>query len=323
MSKKTHNSEDNKSKHLIFCLMGPTATGKTDIACELVQHFPFEIISIDSAMIYREMNIGTAKPDPEVLNKCPHYLIDIIDPIQSYSVANCINDVTNIAKDIFQRGKFPLLVGGTMMYFNAIQNGIANLPSASQSLREEILSDASKYGWEKMHAKLAELDPITAERINPNDKSRIQRALEVYEITKQSISDLILTNDTCKPEFDFCNILLMPEDRAWLHKRIAKRFTDMLNCGLVAELECLLEKWSLHKDLPAMRCVGYRQVLEYLQGEIDYSTMQDKGVAATRQLAKRQLTWLRKWPESYSFFAEEHGNLSAIMALLRKILDNH
>lgn len=305
------------NKPIVFCLMGATATGKTDVACELVQHFPLEIVSIDSAMIYREMNIGTAKPDIKTLNKYHHHLIDIIDPIQNYSVANCVTDVINLISDIFKRGKFPLLVGGTMMYFNAIQNGIADLPVASATVRNKILADAEIHGWEYMHAKL---DSITASRINPNDKSRIQRALEVYMITNQSISDLLQLNANCKPDFEFINILLMPEDRSWLHKRIAERFTNMLDCGLIAEVEGLIEKWSLHADLPSMRCVGYRQVFAYLQGVLDYATMQEKGVAATRQLAKRQLTWLRKWPDAHIFISENRNNLFEIMALIKKTL---
>ncbi len=300
-------------KRIIFCLMGATATGKTDIACELIQHFPLEIISIDSAMIYRGMDIGTAKPDVDTLRKYHHHLIDIIEPVESYSVANCVNDVTNIAEDIFRRGKFPLLVGGTMMYFNAIQNGIADLPVASPALRTQILDEASIYGWEYMHAKL---DATTASRINPNDKSRIQRALEVYMLTNKSISELLVTNDTYKPDFEFINILLMPEDREWLHKRIAERFSNMLNCGLVEEVRTLLEKWPLHADMSSMRCVGYRQVFAYLQGVIDYATMQEKGNAATRQLAKRQLTWLRKWPNANLFVAEDKDNLSKIIGFV-------
>lgn len=310
---------DNHNRK-IFCLMGATATGKTDIACKLTDLLPLEIISIDSAMIYREMNIGTAKPDAQTLAKYPHHLIDILDPIQSYSVANCVRDVASIADDIFKRGKFPLLVGGTMMYFNAIQNGISDLPVAPKSLRQEIMDEASLYGWEYMHAKLAKLDETSASRINPNDKSRIQRALEVYMLTKQSICDLRETNILHKMNFDFINIILMPEDRSWLHKRIAERFTNMLNCGLIDEVRALLDKWQLDAELPSMRSVGYRQVLAYLQGTIDYTTMQEKGTAATRQLAKRQLTWLRKWPKAHVFIAEDINNFSEIETLIKKML---
>lgn len=306
---------DDKSK--VFCLMGATATGKTDIACSLTDNFPFEIVSIDSAMIYRDMNIGTAKPDINILRRYPHHLIDIIDPIHNYSVATCVHDVINLVNDIIMRGKTPLLVGGTMMYFNAIQNGLSDLPVASQDLRNKILHEASLHGWEYMHAKL---DATAAARINPNDKARIQRALEVYMLTKQSIFDLQALNGTEKPNFEFINILLMPADRSWLHKRIAERFINMLNSGLVSEVEVLSNKWPLDADLPSMRCVGYRQVFAYLQGLFDYTTMQEKGVAATRQLAKRQLTWLRKWPNSQVFIAEDENVLSAIMALITKII---
>lgn len=309
----------NIISNTVFCLMGATATGKTDLACRLVDNFPFEIISIDSAMIYREMNVGTAKPDVETLSKYPHHLIDIIDPVQSYSVASCVKDVNNLAHDIFKRGKFPLLVGGTMMYFHAIQNGIADLPVASEILRNQILNEAFVHGWEFMHAKLAKFDPITASRISPNDKSRIQRALEVYMLTNKSISDLLQTNNTYKPNFEFVNILLMPEERSWLHKRIAERFINMLDCGLIAEVESLLETWPLHAELSSMRCVGYRQVLAYLQGLIDYATMQDKGISATRQLAKRQLTWLRKWPNAHLFIAEDNRLFSKLLQTIESI----
>lgn len=293
--------------------MGATATGKTDIACELVQRFPMEIISIDSAMIYREMDIGTAKPDTEALQKAPHHLIDIIDPVSNYSVANCLSDVLKLVSDIDSRGKIPLLVGGTMMYFNAIQNGIAKLPEADPLIRQTILDEANQYGWPYMHQKLLNLDPVRATEINPNDKSRIQRALEVYELTSTAMSDVQRSASYAKLDFDFVNILLMPHDRSWLHTRINQRFCAMLDLGFVAEVENLLEKWDLHKDMPAMRCVGYRQVLEYLQGETDFNTMQAKGCAATRQLAKRQLTWLRKWPNAQEFVAEDADNLEKIL----------
>lgn len=293
--------------------MGATATGKTAIACELVQRFPVEIISIDSAMIYREMDIGTAKPDVETLKKAPHHLIDIIDPTDHYSVANCLNDVRKLVIEINDRRKIPLLVGGTMMYFNAIQNGIAKLPEADPLIRHAILDEADKYGWPHMHQKLIKLDPVRAREINPNDKSRIQRALEVCELTNDAMSDLQKAASYSKLDLDFVNILLMPDDRSWLHARINQRFAEMLDLGLVAEVERLLAKWPLDKDMPAMRCVGYRQVLEYLQGDVDFNTMHAKGCAATRQLAKRQLTWLRKWPNAHEYVAEDVGNLSQIV----------
>ena len=293
--------------------MGATATGKTAIACELVQRFPLEIISIDSAMIYRDMDIGTAKPDANTLKRAPHHLIDIIDPITNYSVANCLNDVRRLVSDIYSRGKIPLLVGGTMMYFNAIQNGIAKLPEADPAIRQAILDEADKHGWPYMHQKLVKLDPVRATEINPNDKSRIQRALEVCELTNDAMSDVQKSASYAKLDLDFVNISLMPNDRFWLHARINQRFAEMLDLGLVAEVEGLLAKWGLHKDMPAMRCVGYRQVLEYLQGDVDFHTMHAKGCAATRQLAKRQLTWLRKWPNTRVFVAEESDSLAKVV----------
>ncbi|OGV33047.1 MAG: tRNA (adenosine(37)-N6)-dimethylallyltransferase MiaA [Legionellales bacterium RIFCSPHIGHO2_12_FULL_35_11] len=306
---------------VVFCLIGPTASGKTDLAIELVDKYPFEIISIDSAMIYREMNIGTAKPSQEILSTVPHHLIDIIDPIGSYSVANCLSDIENLCEDIISRQKIPLLVGGTMMYFNAVQNGLSQLPTASKENRLEVLSDMEKYGLKFLHQQLQEVDPISAAKINENDSQRIQRAIEVYRITGKPLSSLILDSKN-KLNFDFVNLCLVPENRSWLHNRIEQRFKIMLTEGLIYEAEQLLVKWRLDVSMPAMRCVGYRQVLEYISGNIDYNLMVENGIAATRQLAKRQLTWLRKWPNANIFFADNQSNLLEIMELITKILDN-
>lgn len=300
----------------IFCLMGATATGKTALACELVTCFPFEIISIDSAMIYREMDIGTAKPDLKTLEKAPHHLINIIDPIASYSVAQCVQDVAQISTDIFARGKIPLLVGGTMMYFNAMQNGIAKLPAANFALRQKILNEADNLGWPYLHAKLAKLDPKIAARISPNDKSRIQRSLEICELTSDSMSNMQAVSQYTKLDFDFINISLMPADRAWLHARINQRFQEMLNLGFVDEVQNLIAKWHLTRDMSAMRCVGYRQIYEYLNHEIDYDNMLAKGCAASRQLAKRQLTWLKKWPNVNEFIVDDKNVCPDIVDLI-------
>ena len=307
--------------NIIFCLMGPTASGKTQLACELVNHFPIEIISVDSAMIYREMNIGTAKPDAEILAKAPHHLIDIIDPPDSYSAASFCNDVDRISAHIIRQGKIPLLVGGTMMYFRALQQGLSSLPPADETVRAMLLQQANEQGWDYLHQELARVDATTAARLHPKDTQRIQRALEVFHLTSRPLSDF-LKEEKQIPTYHFVNFSLIPEDRSWLHDRIAHRFEHMLQHGLIDEVEGLLQKWPLTLDNPSMRSVGYRQVLQYLQGEDDYTSLCSKGTAATRQLAKRQLTWLRHWPDSYVFAAENLAITGDIMAIMQQILDN-
>ena len=287
----------------VICLMGPTASGKTDLACELVQHLPCEIISVDSAMIYRGMDIGTAKPDVETLARAPHHLIDILDPPESYSAAQCCEDATRLCKQIISRGNIPLLVGGTMMYFRALQQGLSALPEADERIRARLMQEAETHGWAYMHEQLHQIDPESAARIHPHDTQRIQRALEVHVLTGQSLSTCLREGKT-RSALQFVNLLLLPTDRAWLHDRINQRFAQMLSGGLIDEVAHLLQQWHLTSDHPSMRCVGYRQVCEYLQGEYDYATLQAKGEAATRQLAKRQLTWLRHWPDGHCFEAE-------------------
>ena len=302
--------------NVIFCLMGPTASGKTALACELVQRFPAEIISVDSAMIYRDMNVGTAKPDKQTLANAPHHLIDILNPPEHYSAAQFCEDAIRISKQIISAGKIPLLVGGTMMYFRALQQGLSSLPEADEVVRIQLLQQAEQYGWAYMHQELARVDAISAARIHPNDTQRIQRALEVYQITKTPMSELIASSKGISA-YRFVNLALMPTDRAWLHERIAQRFEQMLAEGLVGEVEALLKKWHLSEHDPAMRTVGYRQVIAYLNGEYDYADLCGKGVAATRQLAKRQLTWLRHWPESFVFSAESSSNASQILKVMK------
>lgn len=306
---------------LIFCLMGPTASGKTALACELAEHFPVEIISVDSAMIYREMDIGTAKPNAEVLARAPHHLIDVLNPSERYSAAIFYQDVTKLCLAIHNRGHIPLLVGGTMMYFRAIQAGLSSLPAANEDIRASLLRDSLTYGPIYMHEWLARVDPITAARLHPNDTQRIQRALEVYQITSMPLSGF-LNQEKATTSYQFVNFILIPEERAWLHKRIELRFMQMLSEGFIQEVAELIQKWHLTSEHPSMRSVGYRQVLSYLKGEDSYAALSLKGVAATRQLAKRQLTWLRHWPEAHVFSAEKSASRDQIVAIIKQILDN-
>ncbi|KTC87389.1 tRNA (adenosine(37)-N6)-dimethylallyltransferase MiaA [Legionella drozanskii] len=305
----------------IFCLMGPTASGKTALASELIKSFPFEIISVDSAMIYREMNIGTAKPSPEELLITPHHLIDIIDPPESYSAAQFCEDTVKLVEAIYSRHKIPLLVGGTMMYFHALQQGLSPLPQADDTLRAVLTQQAELLGWVYMHEQLAQVDPQSALRIHPNDAQRIQRALEVYHLTGKPLSSF-WSEQKENQNYHFVNLALFPEDRNWLHTRIEARFEQMLEQGFVYEVAQLLQKWQLPLTCPAMRCVGYRQVIDYLAGDYNYEILRHKGVVATRQLAKRQLTWLRSWPNSSAFPCEKPAVVGEIIALIREILDN-
>lgn len=307
--------------NLVFCLMGPTASGKTGLACELVHHFPFEIISVDSAMIYRGMNIGTAKPSAQELLLAPHHLIDIKNPDETYSAAQFCADANELCERIFAKGKIPLLVGGTMMYFNALQKGLSVLPEANELIRRQLEDEAAQHGWEALHQKLTVIDPNTAVRIHAHDTQRIQRALEVYYISGTTLSSF-LAEQKKSAAFRFINFALFPEQRAWLHERIAQRFDQMLVEGLVAEVQHLQEQWNLQNNLPSMRSVGYRQVLEYLQGDYDYSDLREKGIAATRQLAKRQLTWLRHWDDVLFYDSQRDTFSDEIMAKTREILDN-
>ncbi|MBA3535480.1 MAG: tRNA (adenosine(37)-N6)-dimethylallyltransferase MiaA [Tatlockia sp.] len=305
----------------IFCLMGPTASGKTALACELVNVFPFEIVSVDSAMIYREMNIGTAKPSKEELTIAPHHLIDILDAPESYSAAQFCEDAVTLCESIYQRHKLPLLVGGTMMYFNALQQGLSPLPGADITLRAVLSQQAELQGWVYMHQELAQIDPQSAARIHPNDSQRILRALEVYQLTGKPLSSF-WSEQKENQSYHFVNLIIEPEDRAWLHARIGSRFEEMLDKGLVYEVAELLQKWHLASTCPSMRTVGYRQVIDYLAGDFDYDSLKNKGVAATRQLAKRQLTWLRNWPKAHRFYCDNPKSRTEIIALIREILDN-
>lgn len=287
------------SQKKIICLMGPTAAGKTPLAVELVKHFPLDIISVDSAMIYRGMDIGTAKPDHATLQAAPHRLINICDPVESYSAGRFREDVLREIADIHAAGRIPFLVGGTMMYFRILLQGIASLPQANAELRESLKVRAEQEGVASLHAELAQLDPAAAHKIHANDWQRISRALEVHHLTGRPISSIQQTETSPLAGYDVLQLALMPVNRANLHANIAKRFQQMLEQGFIEEVEALYQRGDLNPSLPSIRSVGYRQVWEYLAGNIDDVTMQEKAIAATRQLAKRQITWLRTWPDCH------------------------
>ncbi|MGH1460592.1 MAG: tRNA (adenosine(37)-N6)-dimethylallyltransferase MiaA [Neptuniibacter sp.] len=275
--------------------MGPTASGKTDLAMKLYDELPCEIVSVDSAMIYKGMDIGTAKPDAETLRQYPHRLIDICDPSEAYSAAEFRSDALDEIYEIRSAGKIPILTGGTMMYFHALKNGLAQLPEADPEVRKRLLDEAEEKGWPFMHEKLAKVDPESALRLNPNDSQRLQRALEVYEISGRSMTELWSEQEKQKPGFPIISMAVMPNQRSELHQRIEQRFDLMLDQGFVDEVKNLWDRGDLNLQMPSVRCVGYRQVWEYFSGTWDYDTMRFKGMVATRQLAKRQVTWLRSW----------------------------
>ena len=275
-------------------LMGPTASGKTGAAVHCYSKLPVEIISVDSALVFKDMNIGTAKPDAATLAAAPHHLIDMIDPTSAYSAANFRSDSLQLMTEITARGKIPLLVGGTMLYFKALEGGLSGLPEANPQVRAKLDAEAAKIGWPAMHSKLAALDPTTAKRLMPNDTQRTQRALEVIEITGESMTSLFAKQTTEALPYKVLKIALIPSDRKVLHARIESRFEQMLKDGFVNEVRVLIAKYpTLTSESTSMRCVGYRQVLEHLAGQYNLAELRDRGIFATRQLAKRQLTWLR------------------------------
>ena len=290
-------------------LMGPTASGKTAVAMALADRFPVELVSVDSAQVFRDMDVGTAKPDRDTLARYPHRLIDIISPEQSYSAARFRADALAAMAEITGAGKVPLLVGGTMLYFRALLLGLADLPQADAALRAEIDGEAAAEGWPALHAKLALFDPSTAARLHPTDSQRLQRALEIYRLTGRPMSELLAASERQKPPCDFLSIGLLPSERAMLHERIARRFDEMLLAGLDKEVRMLRTKYALHLNLPSMRCVGYRQTWEAQEGIIPHKELRDRGIFATRQLAKRQITWLTN-----SFTAENYDCLDPALA---------
>jgi tRNA dimethylallyltransferase len=281
--------------------MGPTASGKTGVALELARRLPVEIISVDSALVYRDMDIGTAKPDRATRAAVPHHLIDIIDPTESYSAAQFRDAALRLMEEIAARGRIPLLTGGTMLYFKALREGLSDLPAADPETRKKIDAMASNGGWAVVHRELAKVDPATAARLNPNDSQRIQRALEIFFLTGTPMSALIATDKRAEAPNRMLALALVPGDRAVLHQRIADRFEHMLELGLLPEVRELRAKYDLDPNLPSMRCVGYRQAWKHLDGEYDLGELREKAVAATRQLAKRQLTWLRAMPDVRQF----------------------
>lgn len=294
--------------------MGPTASGKTALAIQMAEQRNCELISVDSALIYRDMDIGTAKPTAEEQAKAPHRLIDILDPSESYSAADFRRDAIIEIENIISRGKTPLLVGGTMMYFKALLEGLSPLPSADDKVRQQIQADADNQGWEALHKELCEIDPVAGERIHPNDPQRLSRALEVYRITGKSLTELTQVKSDNLP-YSVSQFAIAPTDRKVLHDLIAKRFLLMLDQGFTEEVALLKARGDLHLDMPSMRCVGYRQCWQYLDNEFDHTTMVEKATAATRQLAKRQLTWLRNWRDLTWL---ESGNKENLVTLMRE-----
>ena len=307
--------------------MGPTATGKTGLAIELRQHLPVEIISVDSALVYKGLDIGSAKPDADELAQAPHRLIDICDPAEPYSAAQFVTDARREMAEITAQGRIPLLVGGTMLYFRALLEGLSDAPSVDPQFRQAIEQEAAEKGWPALHAELVEIDPETAAQVHPNHSQRIQRALEVYRATGTPISTYRQQHQQggggtpITDDYQLIQLALMPRNRQLLHQRIEQRFHFMLQAGFEAEVRTLYERGDLNPDLPAIRAVGYRQMWGYINGEYDYDEMLDKGLAATRQLAKRQLTWLRKWPGLHPLWIDkDDGSLNDSKNILTNCL---
>ncbi|MRV74478.1 tRNA (adenosine(37)-N6)-dimethylallyltransferase MiaA [Duganella sp. FT92W] len=313
---------ESQQRPLAVSIMGPTASGKTAAALAIARRIPSEIISVDSALVYRGMDIGTAKPTRDELAAAPHHLIDILDPLDAYSVAQFRTDTLRLVDDIVARGKLPLLVGGTMLYFKGLADGLDDLPAADPAVRAALDDEAARDGWPAMHARLAQLDPPTAARLKPNDAQRIQRALEIITLSGRPMSALLAQKEKTALPFDVLPLALEPSDRSVLHERIAVRFDKMLadspDGNLITEVESLRKRGDLHLGLPSIRCVGYRQAWEYLDGTIDYATMRETGIIATRQLCKRQLTWLRSMPERQVIDCLRPDALDRVLEAIRR-----
>ena len=309
-------SETELNQPPVICLMGPTASGKTALAMALQDALPCDIVSVDSALIYRDMDIGTAKPTKDELADYPHRLINLRDASESYSAADFCRDALAEIAEIRSRNRIPLLVGGTMMYFKSLIEGISPLPTANAEVREKIEAEANEFGWQVMHEKLAEVDPISAERIHPNDPQRLTRALEVYRLTGNTLTQLTQIKGD-KLAGNVLQLAITPKERSTLHERIALRYQQMIDLGFEQEVVKLKSRDDLHQDLPSIRCVGYRQMWQYLEGECDHDEMVFRGICATRQLAKRQLTWLRNWPNLHWLTTDDETNLEQVLALLK------
>ncbi|WP_221344647.1 tRNA (adenosine(37)-N6)-dimethylallyltransferase MiaA [Moritella sp. 24] len=292
--------------------MGPTASGKTDLAIELTKRLPCEIISVDSALIYKGMDIGSAKPTAEEQAQAPHHLIDIIDPATSYSAADFRADALKHMQAITEAGKIPLLVGGTMLYFKVLLEGLSPVPTSVPEIRQAIEAEAKLRGWESLHQELALYDPESAARLHPNDAQRVCRAIEVYRLTGKSLTELTQQKGDALP-YDVAQFAIAPTDKAVLHERIERRFKLMVDGGFEAEVQALYQRDDLHLDLPSMRCVGYRQMWEYIDGQMDHDEMIFRGVVATRQLAKRQMTWLKSWNDLTWLDSKANDNLEKVL----------
>ena len=303
-------------------VMGPTASGKTDLAIALQQHLPVELINVDSAQIYRQLDIGSAKPDKATLAAAPHRLIDILDPLETYSAADFIVDATREMAEITSRGKIPLLVGGTMLYFKALLEGLSDMPSADADIRAEILKHAEDFGWASVHEQLRAVDPVTPASLHPNHSQRIQRALEVYRISGVPMSVLRSEPNvgSVAQRYSIKQIALLPNNRKLIHRRINVRFRKMMETGFEAEVRALFQRGDLHADLPAIRSVGYRQIWQHLQGQCSLDEAVEKGIIATRQLAKRQITWLRNWPSSCEIQIDNETELLSINNICQSAL---
>ncbi len=294
-------------------LLGPTASGKTDLALRLADQHPIDLISVDSTQVFKDMNIGTAKPDAETLQRYPHALVDVITPEESYSAARFRSEALAAMADSTARGRIPLLVGGTMLYVKALLEGLSDLPQADATIRAEIDERAQRLGWPAIHTELEKLDPVTAARLAPNDSQRIQRALEICLLSGRPASALYAEQQKqAAPSYRFLSLALLPSDRAWLHNRIALRFKLMLQQGFVEEVESLRAKYTLHADLPSMRCVGYRQAWEVLENTLAAKELEERGIYATRQLAKRQITWLNNTIGCEAFDCLQNNNADLI-----------
>ena len=311
-------AESDDAPFAVF-IMGPTATGKTDLAMACAEALPMDLISVDSAMVYQGMDIGSAKPDAATLMKSPHRLVDVMPPTEAYSAGQFRDDALHAMQEITASGRIPLLVGGTMLYFNALQKGIAGLPEADPVVRERLEAEAKIHGWAAMHQRLAAFDPVAAERLHPNDPQRIQRAMEVYEITGKTLTDHWAEQHNSHFPYRVVKIALMPPDRIGLRKRIEQRFDSMLVDGFIEEVRQLLDNPTLSPQMPSMKSVGYRQIGAYLAGEYDYATMREKAITATAHLAKRQMTWLRS-EQNCNFIDPEAVELQKVLKKLRFLL---